>query len=116
MAVAPRRAADVTALLVAWRGGDPAALDRLIPLVYTGLRRVAHRDIGDDRPNHPIQTTALVHEAYLRLIDVTRVDWECRGLVVLDDALDEPEAVVHPGPVLSLPGFTRRSRASRDLT
>ena len=68
----------MTRLLVAWRGGDAAALDRLLPLVYAELRRVAHRYMRDERPNHPLQTTALVHEAYLRLIDVTRVDWESR--------------------------------------
>jgi len=70
--------ADVTRLLVAWRGGDADALDRLLPLVYAELRRVAHRYMRDERPNHPLQTTALVHEAYLRLIDVTRVDWQSR--------------------------------------
>ena len=71
--------ADVTRLLVAWRGGDAAALDGLLPLVYAELRRVAHRYMRDERPNHPLQTTALVHEAYLRLIDVTRVDWQSRN-------------------------------------
>jgi len=71
--------AEVTGLLVAWRGGDAGALDRLLPLVYAELRRVAHRYMRDERPNHPLQTTALVHEAYLRLIDVTRVDWQSRN-------------------------------------
>ncbi len=71
--------ADVTKLLVDWRGGDPDALDRLLPLVYAELRRVAHRYMRDERPNHPLQTTALVHEAYLRVIDVTRVDWQSRN-------------------------------------
>ena len=78
MAVDRPHAADVTALLVAWRGGDHEALNRLIPLVYTELRRVAHRYMRNERPNHLLQTTALVHEAYMRLIDVTRVDWESR--------------------------------------
>ncbi len=50
-----------------------------MPLVYAELRRVAHRYMRDERPNHPLQTTALVHEAYLRLIDVNRVDWESRN-------------------------------------
>jgi RNA polymerase sigma-70 factor, ECF subfamily len=71
--------ADVTRLLVAWRGGDPAALDHLMPLVYAELRRVAHRYMRDERPNHPLQTTALVNEAYLRLVDVNRVDWQSRN-------------------------------------
>ena len=70
---------EVTRLLVAWRGGDAGALDWLLPLVYAELRRVAHRYMRDERPNHPLQTTALVHEAYLRLIDVTRVDWQSRN-------------------------------------
>jgi RNA polymerase sigma-70 factor, ECF subfamily len=70
--------ADVTRLLVAWRGGDADAFDQLIPLVYQELRRVAHRYMRDERHNCPLQTTALVNEAYLRLIDVTRVDWQSR--------------------------------------
>jgi RNA polymerase sigma factor (TIGR02999 family) len=69
----------LTLLLVQWRGGDAAALDRLVPLVYAELRRLAHRYMRDERRNHPLQTTALVHEAYLRLVDVNRVDWESRN-------------------------------------
>jgi RNA polymerase sigma factor (TIGR02999 family) len=69
----------VTRLLVAWRGGNAEALDRLAPLVYAELHRIAHRYMRDERPNHPLQTTALVHEAYLRLIDINRVDWESRN-------------------------------------
>jgi RNA polymerase sigma factor (TIGR02999 family) len=69
----------VTKLLVAWRGGNAEALDRLAPLVYAELHRIAHRYMRDERPNHPLQTTALVHEAYLRLIDINRVDWESRN-------------------------------------
>ncbi len=64
---------------MAWCGGDQAALDRLMPLVYAELGRIAHRYMRDERPNHPLQTTALVHEAYLRLIDVTRVRWQNRA-------------------------------------
>jgi hypothetical protein len=56
----------VTQLLVEWRGGDEAALARLIPLVYVELRRVARARLRDEAPNHTLQTTALVHEAYLR--------------------------------------------------
>ena len=70
---------DVTLLLMAWRGGDLDALDRLVPLVYEELRRVAHRYMRDERQNPLLQTTALVHEAYLRLIDVNRVDWQSRN-------------------------------------
>ena len=71
--------ADLTGLLIKWRRGDAAALDRLIPLAYAELRRIAHRYMRDERRNHPLQTTALVHEAYLRLIDVKRVDWQSRN-------------------------------------
>lgn len=71
--------ADVTRLLVQWQGGDAGALERLIPLVYAELRRIAHRYMRDERRNHPLQTTALVHEAYLRLIDVNRVNWQSRN-------------------------------------
>jgi RNA polymerase sigma-70 factor, ECF subfamily len=70
---------DLTQLLVEWRGGDAAALDRLLPLVYAELRRIGHRYMRDERPDHPLQTTALVNEAYLRLIDVNRVDWRSRN-------------------------------------
>lgn len=76
MSEAPR---DVTCLLLEWRNGDAGALDRLIPLVYAELRRMAHRYMRDERPDHPLQTTALVHEAYLRLIDVNRMDWQSRN-------------------------------------
>ena len=76
MSEAPR---DVTRLLLEWRNGDAGALDRLIPLVYAELRRIAHRYMRDERSDHPLQTTALVHEAYLRLIDVNRLDWQSRN-------------------------------------
>jgi RNA polymerase sigma factor (TIGR02999 family) len=64
---------DVTALLAKWRRGDKSALDALVPLVYEELRRVAHARLRGERPGHQLQTTALVHEAYLRLIDVDRM-------------------------------------------
>jgi RNA polymerase sigma factor (TIGR02999 family) len=63
---------DITGLLLAWRGGDSTALDRLFPLVYDELRRIAHRQLGLERPDHTLGTTALVHEAYLKLVDQTR--------------------------------------------
>lgn len=73
------RSTDVTRLLAAWRAGDAAARDRLVPLVYGQLRRMAHGYMRDERRGHLLQTTALVHEAYLRLVDVTRVDWRSRN-------------------------------------
>jgi RNA polymerase sigma factor (TIGR02999 family) len=59
----------VTQLLIDWGKGDPTALDRLLPLVYAELRRVAARALQRERPGHTLQPTALVHEAYLRLVD-----------------------------------------------
>ena len=60
---------EVTALLARWSHGDDAALAELTPLVYEELRRIAHRHMGGQRPDHTLQTTALVNEAYLRLAD-----------------------------------------------
>lgn len=58
----------VTSLLLRWRGGDKAALNALMPLVYTELRRLAHHYLQRERPDHTLQSTALVHEAYARLV------------------------------------------------
>jgi len=69
----------VTGLLVAWGQGDSAALDRLIPLVHDELRRMARRYMGRERPGHSLQPTALVNEAYLRLVDLQRVRWQDRA-------------------------------------
>jgi RNA polymerase sigma factor (TIGR02999 family) len=70
---------DVTALLCAWSGGDERALDRLAPLVYTELRRLARRYTARERPGRALQTTELVHEAYIRLLDVQRISWRDRA-------------------------------------
>jgi RNA polymerase sigma factor (TIGR02999 family) len=70
---------EITQLLLAWRGGDQAALHQLMPLVQQELRRLAHRFMQQERPGHLLQTTALVNEAYLRLIDASRVEWESRA-------------------------------------
>ena len=64
---------DITGLLVAWGDGDRGALDRLVPLVYQELRRVAQQQMRRERPGDTLQTTALVNEAYLRLVDYRRV-------------------------------------------
>ena len=69
---------EVTHLLQTWRRGDAAALDRLIPLVYDELHRLAHRHMAREWANDTLQTTALVHEAYLRLIDANQVEWKNR--------------------------------------
>jgi RNA polymerase sigma factor (TIGR02999 family) len=70
--------ADVTRLLLAWSQGDEAALQNLIPMVYRELRRLAHRYMSRERPAHTLQTTALIHEAYQRLIDTPHVGWQDR--------------------------------------
>ena len=69
---------DVTGLLLAWRHGDAAALDRLVPLVYDELRRVARRHLRREQPEHALQATALVHEVYLRLVDVDQLTLQNR--------------------------------------
>jgi RNA polymerase sigma factor (TIGR02999 family) len=69
----------VTELLAQWSHGDDAALNELTPLVYDELRRLAHCHMGGQRPNHTLQTTALVNEAYLRLADQTNPSWQNRA-------------------------------------
>jgi RNA polymerase sigma factor (TIGR02999 family) len=70
---------EVTQLLLAWSRGDRAALDRLIPLVSTELHRLAHHYMRGERVGHTLQTTALVNEAYVRLVDASRVEWRDRA-------------------------------------
>ena len=70
---------ETTQLLRAWASGDQGALEQLTPRVYDELRRIAGHFMKDERPGRTIQTTALVHEAYLKLIDVTNVDWQHRA-------------------------------------
>src|SRR5881275_3217062 len=69
----------VTELLTRWSQGDDAALAELTPLVYGELRRLAHRHMGGERPDHTLQTTALVSEAYLRLADQSNPRWQNRA-------------------------------------
>lgn len=70
---------QVTELLLAWGQGDESALERLVPVVYGELHRLAHRYLGGERAGHMLQTTALVNEAYLRLVDSRRVQWQNRA-------------------------------------
>jgi len=76
--VAPSRK-SITQLLIEWRDGDETALDRLIPLVYEELRRLAHHYMRRERPGHTLQTTALVNEVYLRLVDHRGMRWQNRA-------------------------------------
>jgi RNA polymerase sigma-70 factor (ECF subfamily) len=70
---------DITQLLLEWRRGDESALERLMPLVYEELRRLARRCMRRQRAGHTLQTTALVNEAYLRLVNSSRVQWQDRA-------------------------------------
>ncbi len=72
-------AEQVTGLLLAWSDGDPEALQKLIPLVYAELHRLARRYMRRENASHTLQTSALVNEAYLRLIEAHRVRWQNRG-------------------------------------
>jgi RNA polymerase sigma-70 factor (ECF subfamily) len=70
---------NVTELLLEWQQGDREALDRLTPLVYDELRRIAHRYVQRERQGQTLETTALVNEAYLRLVNQQKVDWQNRA-------------------------------------
>ena len=70
---------SVTQLLAAWGSGDQAALDQLVPLVYRELRRIARGHLARERAGHTLQTTALVNEAYLRLVDQKQTRWQNRA-------------------------------------
>ena len=70
---------EITQLLLAWNEGDQSALEKLAPLVYEELRRLAKRRMRLERPDHTLQTTALINEAYLRLVDVHNVHWQNRA-------------------------------------
>ncbi|HVF42138.1 MAG TPA: ECF-type sigma factor [Pyrinomonadaceae bacterium] len=70
---------EMTDLLAAWSDGDREALDRLLPLVERELHRLAHHYMSRERPDHTLQTGALVNEAYLKLVDQTRVRWQNRA-------------------------------------
>ncbi|MFN2578867.1 MAG: sigma-70 family RNA polymerase sigma factor [Pyrinomonadaceae bacterium] len=71
--------ADITALLVDWNNGDKSAMERLLPLVEKELHRLAHSYMRREDPNHTLQTTALINETYLRLVDQRKVQWQNRA-------------------------------------
>ncbi len=70
---------DVTQLLLKWSQGDRQAMEELLPMVYRELQKIAHRYLSKERGEHTLQTTALVHEAYLKLVDQNRVQWQNRA-------------------------------------
>lgn len=73
------RPEGVTQLLIAYRDGDREAFDRLVPMIYDDLRRIARRQLRRGSPGQTLDTTGLVHEAYLKLVDPAKVDWQDRG-------------------------------------
>lgn len=79
MAIHEPKPGDVTRLLAAWQNGDRSALDQLIPLVYSELRAIAGRCLRRDRLSPTLQSTALVHEAYMRMVDQAGADWRNRS-------------------------------------
>jgi len=70
---------EITGLLINWSNGDPSALEKLLPLVKRELHRLAHSYMRREDPNHTLQTTALIHETYMRLVDQKRVQWQNRA-------------------------------------
>src|ERR1051325_89383 len=103
---------DVTQMLLEWRSGNEEALDRLMPLVYDELRRLANRYMRSERPEHTLQATALVNEAYLRLVDM-KVSWQDRAhffavaarlmrRLLVDHARANQRAKRESGPKVSL--------------
>jgi len=107
-AAAPNPA--VTQLLVRWTEGDHQALEDLLPLVYDELRRLARRYLQQERPGHTLQSTALVHEAYLRLVDEKELrDWDGRGHFFAA-AAEAMTMGVAPTPPMRRPRPPRRSR------
>ncbi len=72
-------ASEVSQLLISWGQGDESALDKLLPLVYDELRKIAHYQMAREKPGHTLQTTALINEVYLRLIGAVGVSWQDRA-------------------------------------
>jgi len=77
--VTPTPSAQITELLRAWSAGDPTAVGQIVELAYPELHRIARRHLYHERPEHTIQATALVNEAYLRLVNIQRVQWKDRA-------------------------------------
>jgi len=74
-----RSGPEITQLLKAWTAGDEQALEKLAPVVYQELHRVARRCMAGQKPGHPLQTTDLVNEAYLRLVNCSQMNWQHRA-------------------------------------
>ncbi len=96
--------ADVTELLIAWRDGDRGAFDALVPLLYDDLRRLARAQLRRHMRGMTIDTTGLVHEAFVRLVDGSRVDWQDRGHFLAVSAHAMRQVII---------GFARRRTAAK---
>jgi RNA polymerase sigma factor (TIGR02999 family) len=96
--------ADVTELLLAFRRGERDAFDRLLPLVYDDLRRIARRQLGGPNPNQTLNPTGLVHESYLKMVDQTRVDWQDRSHFLAISARAMRQVII---------GYARKRNASK---
>lgn len=115
---------EITGLLKAWTEGDQAALDCLVPVVYDELRRMARRFMRNERGDNTLQTTALVNEVYLRLVNVKNVDWQHRAQFfaiasqmmrrILVDAARARSAQKRTGEPVSLDHAVSLSRAAAD--
>ena len=112
---------SVSEMLASWKETDRESFRKLVPLLYEDLRRVAHQRLRKTRPDHTLQTTALVHEVYLRLVEAKNVDWQNRAhvsagelkIVLSSDfrcafAMGSFSAV-RPSPVTQVTGFPTRT-------
>jgi RNA polymerase sigma factor (TIGR02999 family) len=109
----PESSPQVTQLLLAWGQGDEAALEQLIPLVHAELRRVARRRMGHERVRHTLQATALVHEVYLKLIDIRQVQWQNRAhFLAISSRLMRRILVDHA----RARGYQKRGGGARNVT
>ena len=104
---------EVTTLLQAWGRGEDAALDEIIPIVCRELRRIAHRYMAGERPDHTLQTTALVNEAYLKLVDSRRVNWRNRAHFFAISAQLMRRILVDYARAR---GYRKRGSGARDIT
>lgn len=95
---------DVTQLLLAYGQGDRQAFDRLVPLVYDDLRRIARRHLRRGRPGQTLDTTGLVHEVYLKMVDPSRVDWQNRAHFLAVSARAMRQVII---------GYARRRSADK---
>ena len=103
------RSAEITNLLKAWSSGDEAALERLAEQVYPELRLMARRYMKNERQGNTLQATALVHEVYLRLVDVTKVEWQAARAVLCHGGADD---AAHPGGRGARPRFADKRGGS----